>query len=144
MNWGHKITIAIIAFMSFILYMVVQASMRSVDLEAADYYQQGISYQDLMEATKNAVGFEEKFKVSQEVENLAIEYPQELIGGSLQGTLHFFKPDNSKLDKRVEINIGNGAQYIPLNELSKGVYVLKIHWTKSGKDYYIEKTLNLE
>lgn len=144
MNWGHKITIAIIAFMSFILYMVVQASMKSVDLEAADYYNQGISYQELMEAMKNAYGLEEKYIISQDANNLVVEYPHELVGKPLEGTLHFFKPDNSKLDKKTEMKVNEGKQLIPLNTLSKGVYVLKVNWTSNGKEYYVEKSLNIQ
>lgn len=144
MNWGHKITIAIIAFMSFILFMVVKASMHSVDLEAADYYEQGISFQDLMEAKANAMNLEEEFKVTQNEEYLEIAYPQELIGSTLSGSLNFFKPDNSKLDKEVEISVGDGLQLIPLKELSKGVYVLKIDWRAQDKEYYIEKALNIQ
>lgn len=144
MNWGHKITIAIVLFMSFILYMVVQASMKSVDLEAEDYYSQGISFQDLMEAKANAAEFESQLIVKQEGENLTITYPEALIGTSVEGTLNFFKPDNSNLDKELEMKVGEGAQIIPLKELSKGVYVLKFSWTASGKEFYMEKALNIQ
>lgn len=145
MNWGHKITIAIVAFMSFILYMVVQASMRSVDLEADNYYQQEIQYQDRVDAMTNAKGMEEQFIITQKSNELVVEYPAEVRLDEIKGQLHFFKPDNSSLDKVVKIDIdAKGTQSIPLSELSKGVYVLKANWTATGKDYYIEKALNIK
>lgn len=144
MNWGHKITLAIVAFMSFILYMVVQASMKSVDLEAADYYHQEINYQSRMKAMSNASGLESKFNVIQEEENLVVIFPQELVGSNTTGTLHFFKPDDSKLDKKIEMKVGTGNQSVPLDKLSKGVYLLKIQWVEGDKDFYVEKALNLK
>lgn len=130
--------------MAFILYMVAQATMRNVDLEADNYYQQEIQYQDRVDALNNALGMESKFTLTQETENLVVAYPEELRGAALKGNLHFFKPDNSSLDRQVEMSVGqDGKQAVALNNLGKGVYVLKISWAEAGKDYYVEKSINI-
>ena len=51
MNFGHGITIALIAFVIFILTLVTSFLRQDVDLEYTDYYTRELVFNETKEAT---------------------------------------------------------------------------------------------
>lgn len=49
-NWGKSITIIIISFMGFILFMAFKTSNTKSDLNAKDSYKQEVNYQSKIDA----------------------------------------------------------------------------------------------
>jgi len=65
-NWGTGIVIAIIGFMSFILYFVITMSTDntySYDLVTDKYYQAELDYQQEINAEQNANALTEKIQI---------------------------------------------------------------------------------
>ena len=77
MNFGHGITIALIAFVIFILTLVTSFLRQDVDLEYTDYYTRELVFNETKEATENGMPF---------LNNLQIE--------SVDGQLNLFFDEN--------------------------------------------------
>jgi hypothetical protein len=142
-NWGVGITIFIIAFITFILSFVFRAAQTDTDLTSEDYYEQEINYQQTIDAKNNAVGLKDHFKYTQSEEFFVIEFPEEVASYD-GGKVHFYRPENADKDKTYSLEIQNGIMAFPKTSLLAGGYHLKVSWTKSGKDYLVEQTINIE
>ena len=59
-NWGTGIVLAFVAFISFIMYFVVQMNMEDRadhELVTKDYYKKELAYQKEIDAEKNAAEY---------------------------------------------------------------------------------------
>ena len=136
-NWGTKLLIAIILFMSFIFVLVYLSARNNIVLVEKDYYPKGLKYQNRIEEIKNASHLSDSFEIVREDKYMVLRVPQIK---SDSGTVVFFRPSNQSLDfaKNMQPNfIGN--LYFPIDEFEKGLYILKIHWFHKTKGYYVEK-----
>ena len=140
-NWSHGITIGIILFMAYILFLVFKISSLNTDLYAKDYYQQEVDFQTSIDAKANMNLLSEDISIVMSDKILNISLPQQLPLESLDGTLYFFRPENAKLDKHFQVDTTNHLQQIPKNSLVAGNYILKIRLECDGKKYFKEMAL---
>jgi hypothetical protein len=143
LNWGHYITIAMVLFMGFILYMVFTLSSTKVDLYSEDYYQQELDYEQRIIASENSKGLSNQISVSQIDDNIVIRFNPDLAEKASKGNAYFYKPNDKDADKFIQLNFINGAQLIEATSFSKGNYTVKFHWIYEDKPYYIEKEFTL-
>lgn len=144
LNWGHKITIAMVLFMGFILYMVVSLSLTKVDLYSEDYYQKELDYEQHISAVKNSEGIENKIIISAHEDAIAVTFDPSIAKNIETGSIYFYKPDNSEADKGFELKLSSNRMIIPSRNFAKGTYTVKITWSKEGKDFYVEKQIFVE
>lgn len=138
-NWGTGITIFIICFMGFILFLAVQASSTKSDLYADDYYSQEINYQAKIDAIQNTASINGELNIVQDDSGVIISFPSDFIGNELTGSIHFYRPENASFDRVYKIKLIDNKQQIPINKLVSGGYVVKIHFQSTGQAYFIEK-----
>lgn len=141
MNWGKGITLAIIAFISYILFMVFTMISTSSDLVEDNYYEKGINFESRIQAIKNSKAIKERILIRVEKEFLAIEFPEDVIMKDVtEGTIHLYRPENGKLDRRFSFSKAAGnMQLVELNKIEKGSYKLLLSWKTNESDYYVEK-----
>ncbi len=144
MNWGKAITIAIIAFMAFILGLVYKASQTNTDLESEDYYVKELSYQSQINARKNTGGLEGRLKVQTQGDSVVLEFPSDCKGQFVIGTIHFFRPDNAALDKHYPLRLQNNYQKFWKGGMARGHYSLKVHWEMNGQKYLVEESIEIQ
>ena len=143
-NWGVGIAIALTAFITFILSFVYKASQTDTDLTSDDYYEQEINYQPTIVATNNAADLKDEFKYIQTGELYVIKFPEEVKSVN-KGNVHFYRPSDDDLDKHYDLTLSsNGEMAVPLDNLKKGYYTIKISWSFDGKDYFVEEEINVE
>ncbi|MFY0689223.1 MAG: FixH family protein [Cyclobacteriaceae bacterium] len=132
LNWGHYITIALLLFFAFIMYMVIGSFNQNIDLVSDDYYKQEIAYEDRIQQIKNQQ--EAKLSISAKASEtgITINYPI----ANAQGKIQLYRPSEAKEDKFYKIS-GN-EQFIAKKDLSKGRYILKIEWGDGVESYYQE------
>lgn len=146
MNWGWKIVVVYSAFVVMTLGMVFYFMGHKVDLVADDYYKQEIEYQDQIDKITNAKTLKEpiEFEYSSAERKVKLNFPPEHLNQGLEGSIHFYRPSDSSMDKQFKINPSNeGEQVIAIGSLSKGLWKIKISWTAASKAYYDEKTITL-
>ena len=138
-NWGTGITIGIILFMSFILFMVFKATQTESDLNAENYYEQEMAYQDRIDAIANAAPYKKDISIEQVDNGLQVNYPSEMLK---EGKVHLFRPDNASLDVEMPMTSA-GSVLIPRDKMILGVYQVQMSWTKGGDDYYYEENVTI-
>lgn len=140
MNWGTRIVIAFACFIGVIATLVTISMRQDVSLVAKDYYVQEIAYQDQIDRieNKNRMEIQPSIEIKSGVVELSIKKSE------LEGTIHFFRPSDAKLDKKYVIQLDqNGTQAFKAADFEKGLWKVKINFTSEGKEYYSEHSLVL-
>lgn len=136
-NWGTKLLIAIIIFMSFIFVLVYKSVNNEIFLVEKDYYPKGLKYQDRLDEIENARPIAQQLKVYQETENLVVSFPE--IHPDT-GTIYFFRPSNTDLDFTHKLSLRSDfTMSFPKTQFRNGKYILKIFWKENDTSFYIEK-----
>lgn len=135
MNWGKGITLVMIAFMTFILYMVFTLMSKNTDLESEDYYQKEIEFEKEIKASSNTNKLKVKVKVVQNDDFVVVQFPDLEKLDSISVLL--FRPDNEK-DDQTFTEKDSKTLMIPKTKLKAGVYDLKIEY-KVDHELYMQK-----
>lgn len=141
MDWGKGILVTIIAFVGFILVLVV-ISIRQDDIHLVteNYYAEEIKYQEHIQREKATASLgRDVLLLDSHAKVIQLDLP---IGA--EGTLHFFRPSDARLDRKIPIRITNlGGSEIPLESLLPGYWRVQLTWTENGINYYQEKKITL-
>ena len=130
MNWGRGIILAMALFMGFILFLVVNIMLHTVDLESEDYYKKEINYEQEITAMKNFNAVNSRIGVSSNTEYVVFQLPEKSKITEVE--IHFFRPNNTKLDKLFQVN-GTKTYLVPKTTLEKGNYSIQLHFKHNQK-----------
>jgi hypothetical protein len=130
MNWGRGIILAMALFMGFILFLVVNIMLHTVDLESEDYYKKEINYEQEITAMKNFNAVNSRIGVSSNAEFVVFQLPEKTKIREVE--IHFFRPNNTKLDKLFQVN-GTKTYLVPKTTLEKGNYSIQLHFKHNQK-----------
>lgn len=147
MSWGKGITITIILFTGFILFLVITCVRQTdINLVSSDYYEQEIAYQQVINKMNNTTSLSAKPEIKTGADGTVwIDFSEMANYRSMSGDVLFFRPSDPKLDLRVHLSLDtNGRQEIAKGALQRGKWVCKINWQTEGKDYYIETPLIIQ
>ncbi len=144
MNWGKGITITIILFVSFIIYLVFTCMKQTdIHLVSDDYYEQEIAYQQVIDKKSNLekLGGKPKMSVLSSKE-LLLDMSGLSQWDQSQGSIQMFRPSNPSLDRTFNLSLDNhGQQVITMDNLQSGKWICKINWKRLGTEYYFEQTV---
>ncbi|WP_276360712.1 FixH family protein [Daejeonella sp. H1SJ63] len=137
MNWGTKLVLGMVTFMTFIITLVV-LMMRSDsdDLVDQNYYQKGIEYDKdyIRKSRVNVDKAEPEISVGQSLK-ITFKNPA-------KGNIRFLHPSDQTKDRVVSMDSGMGnTADIPLNEFTGGHWKVMLEWESSGKGYMFEKDI---
>ncbi|TYZ06912.1 nitrogen fixation protein FixH [Hymenobacter lutimineralis] len=145
--WPYAIIAAFVLFASYIGFMVQQAMRTSVDLVSPDYYQQELAYQQRMESVARTAALPAPVVVTHEAaaHRLKLALPAGLSGQAIEGTLHFFRPSDQKLDFKLPFApAGTPAlQELNTSKLQPGLWRLRVDFTAGNQQYFLEKELSI-
>jgi len=141
MNWGKGLTIVIIAFMSFILYMVITLMTKgNADLVSEDYYKKEIEYEKEISALKNTEASKEKVVIMDKGDFIIFQFPTTKNIENIE--IQLLRPNNDKKDVTVtEKNTKNVM--IEKKKLEKGIYKVSIHYTSQGQRFLQKEELKI-
>ena len=145
-NWGTGIVIAIVLFISFILYFVIKVQVDSTydhDLVVDEYYKQELVFEKQMEKEQNALDLKEKVVVEPFEEGVKIQFPDTLNYQNITGKVSFYRPSNQKLDFEIPISLSGSHLLIPKSNLVGGRWDISVDWKYQGKEYLTKKTIFL-
>ncbi len=141
MDWGKGILVTIIAFVSFILVLVtISIRQDDIHLVTENYYEEEIKYQEHIQREKATASLGRDVLL---LDSNALVIQLDLPLGA-EGTLHFFRPSDARLDRKIPIKINNleGSE-IPIGSLLPGYWKVQLTWTENGLNYYQEKKIAL-
>lgn len=140
MNWGNKILIVFILFGSMISYMVYRCMKTPVNLVSEQYYKDELAYQNVIDGTRMANTLSSAVKLSHVDGAIRISLPAEMNGRTVKGTIIFYCPSNSGLDRSLPLRMDEkGQQEIVPGAVPNGHFVVKLSWESSGVQYFNEQ-----
>ncbi len=141
MNWGKGLTITIIAFMSFILYMVITLMTKgNADLVSEDYYKKEIEYEKEITALKNSENATEKVTINNKGEFIVFQFPNTKEIDNIE--IHLLRPNNDKADLTFSEKDTKNVM-IEKKKLEKGIYKASIRYNSEGQPFLQKEELNI-
>lgn len=143
-NWGTGIVIGMIAFMAFIMYMVITMSTNkkfSYDLVTEEYYAKEMAYQTEIDAETNSNSLRGNFKEAKTPEGMLITFPEEIDATTVKGKVFLYRPSNQKLDFDLPLQISGSNLLIPDNKLIGGRWNITIEFEQNGEQYLYKKAI---
>lgn len=143
-NWGTGIVIAFIAFISFIMYFVINMNINKKydhDLVTEDYYKKELEFQNDIDKETNAKNLVENLSWKKTTEGLVITFPETLIKENITGKVFLYRPSNKQFDFETELSLSNHNLLIPDKRLLDGRWNIKVDWKYNGKSYLYKKEI---
>lgn len=144
LNWGKGIVIAIILFVSFIMFFVIKMT-TSVeydhDLVTEKYYEKELKYQEKIDASQNAKDLGEKIAFERTADGLIITFPKQLQGKNLEGKVFLYRPSDKQLDFEVPLSKVQNYLLVPDNRLLDGRWNISIELKHEKKDYFFKEEI---
>ena len=134
MNWGTRIVVGLGAFMLFIVCATVYMVSSDTDtLVEEDYYEKGLSYDEVYDRKQNLQDDDAKPIIQLVNDTLSIVFKTE----GIKGTLDFKRSSDGSLDKTIPLYTATKLFKLPVSSLKKGNWSLEINW-ESHHTKYIE------
>lgn len=141
MDWGKGIILVFIVF-GILMGTLVTICVRQDDMHLVtqNYYEEEIKYQEHIDRVINTHLLEHEILIfDSKMKTVDLHLP---VGA--KGTLHFFRPSDARLDKKLEVNITDSkSNAIDVKDLKAGYWKVKLTWSEAGKDYYQEKNITI-
>ena len=143
-NWGTGIVIAIVGFISFILFFVIRMSsdnQANHDLVTEEYYKAELGYQKEIDAENKAVVNSMKLKVKKNEEGVLVVFPAKVDFKKVTGKISLYRPSNKHLDFDLVLNLSNAHLLIPDKHLLDGRWDIKVFWEYKGEEYLHKESI---
>jgi len=143
-NWGTGLVIAMVGFISFILFFVITMSTDkkySHDLVTDEYYAKEMVYQEEIDAETNTNNLSEKIVSKKGAMGWDIIFPADLEPNKIIGNVFLYRPSNQKLDFEMPLKLSSSNLLIPDKNLISGRWNITIEWTYEGKPFLYKKEI---
>lgn len=144
-NWGTGLVIAMILFIGFILFFVVQIvtdSKHDYDLVTEDYYSRELVYQDELDAEKNSNSLKNNIASKRTDDGWVFVFPEEVEGSKVSGKVIMYRPSDKNLDFELPLEMQGNEFLIPNNKIVSGRWNATIIWDYEGKQYRYTRKFN--
>lgn len=141
MNWGTKLVIGMLCFMSFIVVLAVLMFNSKPDaLVDTDYYEKGLKYDADYNRKEQVHADQAKPEISIQPDNIIISFKT-----TASGTINIRRNSDKTMDKKIPLqtNAQNQA-VIPSGSLAKGQWRIILSWLSDGKSYLDEQEVMIK
>ena len=111
------------------------------DLVTEKYYEKELTYQERINASKNAQQLSEKIALDKTADGLKIFFPSEFHGGNLQGKVFLYRPSDKQLDFEISLSKIQNYLLVPDNRLLEGRWNITIEFKYEGKNYFFAEQI---
>jgi hypothetical protein len=143
--WPIAIIAFFIVFATFIVSFIVFASRQRVDLVRADYYEAEIKFQQQIDRVERSRPVEAGVTVNynEKSANITIQLPAE-SDKNATGQIELYRPSDARQDKNIKLAPDQtGQQQVNVRDLNNGLWKVRVTWTSSGKEFFIEKPITI-
>lgn len=143
-NWGTGLVIAMIGFISFIMYFIIKVNTDSAydhDLVVEEYYKAELTFQGEIDREEKSRELDENITWTKTEDGLLLSFPEDLDSQDITGSVFLYRTSNKKLDFEMPISISNNVMLIPSNRLLDGRWNLKVDWKYKDVAYLYKKEI---
>lgn len=144
MNWGHKLTIAIVSFVAFMAFMVYKCHTTEFQLVEKEYYKSELKYQQVIDASQRTNQLSGKLKVTRQGDKIIVQLPEEMKQQTIKGSMWFYCAYEAGMDKKINLETdADGIQVLDATRFARGNYTVKVEWTVGNQSYYKEEHITI-
>ena len=143
-NWGTGLVVAMVFFISFIMYFVIKVNTDSTydhDLVIEEYYKAELGFQDEINKEEESKNLVENISAKKTEDGLLISFPDNLETQEITGKVFMYRTSNKKFDFELPISISNNSMLIPNDRLLDGRWNLKVDWQYQDSAYMYKKEI---
>ncbi|MGC4235086.1 MAG: FixH family protein [Niabella sp.] len=145
MSWGYRVIIILVVFVAGIVSMVYISMRQTNEVVDANYYEQEMKYQSVIDAKKNLLALEDTVAIQTVEGYVQIHFPEAATTRLDSGNIQFMRLSDSKNDKHIQMKEESGSLYkVPVASFPKGLYKVRINWSNDGTSYYHEQHYNID
>lgn len=144
-NWGTGLVIGMIAFIGFIMFMVITMLTDKDydhDLVTEAYYERDLKYQTEIDAETKGNNFSVSITGKRTSEGWILTFPEELNAEKIEGSVFLYRPSNKQLDFNIPIVLSNSQLLIPDERLLDGRWNITVDWKYEGEHYMYKQPIN--
>ena len=144
--WPYAIIAYFIVFISGVVTWVTFAIRNDDQLVRPDYYEHEIRYQKQIDRVHRTAPIKAEILAVYDypARKVAITLPAQTNRDTAKGEIHFYRPSDSRLDRRFDLAIDSQfTQIFDVTEFKQGLWKVFVTWSDRGGDYYFEKILVL-
>jgi hypothetical protein len=141
MNWGTKILIVYVVFISGILFMVFKSSTQNTDLVTTDYYAKELKYQDKIDEMNRTGALSAPVEYVIRDNILFIHFPKDFAGKILIGEAVLYCPSDENKDIKKNFSVQDESLQLAIPASGSGLYELHLSWQDGSVTYYFEKKI---
>jgi nitrogen fixation protein FixH len=145
MNWGYRIILVYLIFISGIVAMAVVSFQQPLELETENYYEAEKEQNDRMNQRVLGNAFRPLIKIEQDREQLRFLLPADITEKpELWGELRLIRPSDKSLDRTISFDaLNNGVLAAEKRDLKFGFWKYALEWKNPFGHYLIEDTLRI-
>ena len=143
-NWGTGLTIVIVLFVATTLSIVAFLMSLDYEMVTEQHYQEDTQYQQHIERVEHtaALGDPVEIELVQQSTVIEVRFPADILAAGPIGTVELYRPSNSSMDQQLSLALDSmGHQQIPVKNLAKGKWRIKVSWTADSTGYFKEKNI---
>lgn len=142
--WPH----AVMGFFALLITALVSvlwfAFHHPTELISVDYYDQEMRFQGRIDSIHRTQALGRQVAVERLDGRLILSLPPDQARRGVAGTIHFFRPSDSRLDRRLPLAVNDaGRQEINLGQLDSGRWKVRFEWQVGGETFFREVTLDI-
>jgi hypothetical protein len=141
MNWGTKILIVYVVFISGILLMVFKSSTQKTDLVTTDYYAKELKYQEKIDEMNRVSALSAPVEYVIKDNSIIIQFPKDFAGKKLVGEAVLYCPSDENKDIKKSFSVQDGLLQLDIPAANNGLYELHLSWQDGEVTYYFEKKI---
>ena len=140
--WPYGIIAAFLLFAGGLATTVTIAITHPEDLVNANYYENEVQYQSLLDNTARAQKAGAALHSDPAAQQVVIALPVAQLAQKLSGTVRWYRPDAPKQDRELALAPrADGTQTLDLKDLASGPWLLEVAWRAGEQEYYMEQKL---
>ncbi|MEM6725556.1 MAG: FixH family protein [Bacteroidota bacterium] len=144
-NFGTGIALFYILFATMLTVFVIQAKKVNTSLVTKTYYDEDLAYQSHFEKIQNVIDYQAQLELTEDwdTQTIQLQFPANRLPSA--GTIQLYRPSDDRHDVRFSIKVNaSGVQTIPVGNLTKGLWEIKVDWESADLAFYQETSVYLQ
>lgn len=146
LNWGKSIVLAMILFIGFIMFMVIQMTTTDEydhDMVVEEYYKKELTLNDRIAQTENGNRHKNLIEFNASPNGLLLKFSEELANiSNLQ--VEAYRPSDKSLDFNSNLELSSDYEALINKPLAKGIWKFTLTYNLEQENYLVSKTINIQ
>jgi hypothetical protein len=141
--WPIGIVLVFVLFIGGMATAVVIACTHRDNLVDENYYESELKFQSQIDAAARAQ--REGASITQpDNGNILVRLPAAQLAQTISGVIELYRPSAPELDHVLALQPdARGVQTVSASKLNSGSWVMRVKWTASGENYFLEQKIKI-